>query len=93
MSLRTISDIGQMVSVFANGLGDLGSIPGRVIPNTQKWYLMSTCLMLSIIRYRSRVKWGNPGKRVAPYPTPWCGSYQKMSLWVTLDYSHQLYLI
>ena len=28
--------IGPVVRVFANGLGDLGSIPGRVIPNTQK---------------------------------------------------------
>ena len=26
----------MMVRVFANGLGDLGSIPGRVIPKTQK---------------------------------------------------------
>ena len=30
----------MMVRVFANGPGDLGSIPGRVIPKTQKWYLM-----------------------------------------------------
>ena len=29
-------DIGLAVRVFANGPGDLGSIPGRVI---QKWYL------------------------------------------------------
>ena len=29
-------DIGQVVRVFANGPGDLGSIPGRVIPKTQK---------------------------------------------------------
>ena len=29
-----------MVRVFANGLGDLGSIPSRVIPKTQKQYLM-----------------------------------------------------
>ena len=28
--------IGQLVRVFANGLGDLGSSPGRVIPKTQK---------------------------------------------------------
>ena len=28
-----------MVRVFANGLGDLGSIPGRVIPKTQKMVL------------------------------------------------------
>ena len=29
-------DIGLVVRVFADGLGDLGSIPGRVIPKTQK---------------------------------------------------------
>ena len=28
--------IGLAVRVFANGPGDLGSIPGRVIPKTQK---------------------------------------------------------
>ena len=70
---------------------DLGSIPGRVIPKTQKWYLMPPCLTLSIIRYRSRVKWSNPGKGIAPSPTPWCSSYRKGSLQVTLDYGRQLY--
>ena len=29
-------DIGMMVRVIANGPGDLGSIPVRVIPKTQK---------------------------------------------------------
>ena len=29
-----IPDIGIMVRVFTNGPGDLGSIPGRVIPKT-----------------------------------------------------------
>ena len=38
----------------------------------KKWYLMPPCLTLSIIRYGSRVKWSNPGKVVAPSPTPWC---------------------
>ena len=38
----------------------------------KKWYLMPPCLTLSIIRYGSRVKWSNPGKGVAPSPTPWC---------------------
>ena len=52
---------------------------------------MSPCLTLSIIRYRSRVKWSNPGKGVAPSPTPWCSSYRKGSLRVTLDYGRQLY--
>ena len=56
----------MMVRVFVNGPGDLGSIPGRVIPKSQKWYLMPPCLTLSIIRYVSRVKGVNPGKRLAP---------------------------
>ena len=29
----------MMVRVFANGPGDLGSIPGRVIPKTEKMVL------------------------------------------------------
>ena len=57
-------DIGPAVRVFANGPGDLGSIPGRVIPKTLKMELDTT---LSIIRYGSRVKWSNPGNGVAPY--------------------------
>ena len=59
----------------------------------KKWYLMPPCLTLSIIRYGSRVKWSNPVKGVAPFPIHWCSSYWKWSLWVTLDYSHQLYFI
>ena len=31
---------------------------------------MPPCLTLSIIMYVSRVKWSNPGKGVAPSPTP-----------------------
>ena len=57
----------------------------------KKWYLMPPCLTLSIIRYGSRVKWSNPGKGVAPFPTSWCSSYRKGSLQVTLDYGRQLY--
>ena len=41
----------------------------------KKRYLIPSCLTLSIIRYVSRVKWSNPGKGVAPSPTPWCSSY------------------
>ena len=52
----------------------------------QKWYLIPPCLTLSIVRYGSRVKWSNPGNGVAPSPTPWCSSYRKGSLRVTLDY-------
>ena len=57
----------------------------------KKWYLMLPCLTLSIIRYGSRVKWSNPGKGVAPFPTPRCSSYWKGSVWVNLDCSYQLY--
>ena len=39
--------IGQTNWVFAHGPGDQGLIPCRVIPKTQKWYLMSRCLTLS----------------------------------------------
>ena len=66
-----------MVRVFANGSGDLGSIPGQVIPKTQKWYLMPPCLTLSIIRYGSRVKWSNPGEEGVASLTPWCYRYRK----------------
>ena len=57
----------------------------------KKWYLMPPCLTLSIKRYRSRVKWNNLGKGVAPSPTPWCSSYRKGSLRVALDKDRQLY--
>ena len=83
----------MMIRVFANGPGDLGSIPGRVIPKTQKMVLDASLLNTQIIRHGSRVKWSNPGKGVEPSPTPWCGSNQKERRGVTLDYGHQLYLI
>ena len=59
----------------------------------KKWYLMPPCLTLSIIRYGSMVKWSNPEKGVAPFPTLWCSSYRKGSFRVTLNYGHQLYLL
>ena len=43
----------------------------------KKWYLMPPCLTLSIIKYGSRVKWSNPGNRVAPSSIPQCSSYWK----------------
>ena len=61
--------------------------------NSKNGSLKPFCLTLSIIRYGSRVKWRNQGKGVAPSPTPWCSSYRKGSLWVTLDSGHQHYLL
>ena len=75
--------------MFANGLGDLGSLLGRVIPKTQKMVLEAALLNTQFYKYVSRVKWSNPGKGVAPFPTPQCSSYRKGSLRVTLYCSRQ----
>ena len=83
--------IGLVGRVFANGSEDQVSIPGRFIPKTLKMVL-DTSLLNTGIRYVSRVKWSNPGKGVAPSPTPRCSSYWKGSLLVALDYGRQLYL-
>ena len=72
-----------MSRVFANYPRDRGSIPGRVIPKTQKMVLDAA--LLNTQHYKVRVKWSNPGKGVAPSPTLWCSSYRKGSLRVTLD--------
>ena len=55
-----------MVRVFANGPGNGSSIPGRVIPKTEKQYLMPPSLTLSIIRKRSRVSGAIQGKKWCP---------------------------
>ena len=47
----------MMVRVFANDLGDLGSIPGRVIPKTQK--IVFDASLLNTQQYKVRIK----GKR------------------------------
>ena len=39
-----VPDFSIMVRVFANGPGDLGSIPGQVIPKTQKMVLDTSLL-------------------------------------------------
>ena len=72
--------IGLVGKVFINGPEDRGSIPGRVIPKNQKWYLMPPCLTLSIIRYGS-------------FSPSSCSSYGKVSLRVDLDYGLQLLLL
>ena len=50
----TIPDIGLAVRVFAIGPGDLGSIPGRVIPKTQKMVLDAS--LLNTQHYKVRMK-------------------------------------
>ena len=59
--------------VFANGPGDLGSIPGCVIPNTIIMVLVTS--LLNTQQYKVYIKWSNPGKGVVPSPSPRCSSY------------------
>ena len=49
-----IPDIGLAVRVFANGPGDLRSIPGRVIPKTLKMVLDVS--LLNTQHYKVRIK-------------------------------------
>ena len=81
------------VRVFANGPGDLGSIPGRVIPKTQKMVLDASLLNTQHYKVRIKGKVEQSREGVAPSPTHWCSSYRKGSLRVTLDYGRQLYLL
>ena len=78
-------------SVFAQETGVQSQV--KSYQRLKKWYLIPACLTLSIMRYASRVKWSNPGKGIAPSPTPWCSSYWKGSLRVTFNNSHQLYFM
>ena len=82
-----------VVRVFANGPGDLGSVPGRVIPKTQKMVLDASLLNTQHYKVRIKGKVEQSREGVAPSPTPWCSSYRKGSLRVTLDYGRQLYLL
>ena len=43
-----------MSRVFANGLGDRGSIPGRVVPKTQKFVLDAA--LLNTQHYKVQIK-------------------------------------
>ena len=81
--------IGQEGRVFANGPGDRGSIPGRVIPKTFKMVLDTS--LLNTQQYNVQIKSSNPEKGVAPSPSLQCATYWKRSLLVALNYFHQLY--
>ena len=53
-SFRIFRLIGPVDRVFANGPGDLGSIPGGVIPNTLKMVLDT--YLLNTQQYKVRIK-------------------------------------
>ena len=46
--------VGLVGRVFANGLGDLGSIPGRVIPMTLK--IIPDISLINTQQYKARIK-------------------------------------
>ena len=76
-----------MFREFANGLGNQGSIPGQVMPKTQK-------MLLNIQNNKVWIKSKciNPEKGVVPFPRPWCSSYWKGSLRVDLNYGLPTYI-
>ena len=80
LNKNTYQYIGLGVRVFANGPGDLGSIPGRVIPKTQKMVLDASLLNTQHYKVRIKGKVEQSREGVAPSPTPWCSSYRKGSL-------------
>ena len=63
--------------MFSSDPGDLGSVPGCVIPNTLK--MVPPCLTLSNIRYVPRVKGSYTGKGVASSATHRCRKGEELS--------------
>ena len=56
-----------MLRVFANGPGDLGSIPGRVLPKTQKMLLDASLLNRQHYKVRIKGKVGQSRERINAY--------------------------
>ena len=76
--------------VFANGPGDQGSIPGRVIPKTLK-IVFDTSLHNTQqykVRFKGKVEQSRERSSAPPHTT-WFRSYWKGSHLVTLDYGRQ----
>ena len=76
--------------VFTKGPGDCGSIPGRVKPKPQKTVLDTS--LLNTQPYKVCIKGKEEQFRENSSTLLYTSSYQKGSLWVTLDYSHQFYI-
>ena len=72
---KLCSFIGLMSRVFANGPGNWSSIPGRVIPKTQKMVLDATLLNTQHYKVRIKGKVDQSREWSSNLPTPQCGSY------------------
>ena len=84
--------IGLMSRVLANGPGDRGSIPARVIPKTRKMVLHTALLNTQHykVRIKGKVEQSRNRNEETPSSTLRCSSYWKGSLRVSLDKSRQL---
>ena len=60
--------------MFANGLIDRSSIPYRIISNPQQMVHDATLLNTPHYKVQIKGKVEQPGKGVAPFPTPPCCS-------------------
>ena len=84
--------IGIMVRVFTNGPKNKSSIPGWVLPKTQKMTLDFSILNTQYYKVRIKCQWKNPGKWVASSPTPRCSSYGIVSIRDSLNQLTYIYL-
>ena len=77
--------IGLMSRLFAYGPGDRGSIPGQVMPKTQKMVLDAALICTQDFKVRIKGKVEQSREWSSALPTPRCSSYWKGSLQVTFD--------
>ena len=83
-----------MVRVFANDPGNWSEIKvERFQKHKKKKNGMRGHLNTQHYKVRIKGKWNNPGKEVAPASIPQYCSYLKGSLWCTLYYGRQTWLI
>ena len=83
--------IGLVGRLFANGPGDLSSIPRRVISKTLKMVLNTS--LLNPLQYKVRIKGKVEQSREisSALPTSQCSWFPKGSLLVPIDYGCQLF--
>ena len=69
----SFTNISLMSGVFANGLGDWGSILGRVIPKTQKMVLDAVLLNTQhyMVRIKGKVEQSREWSNAFPYTSVW----------------------
>ena len=80
-----------MVWVFANGPGDLSSIPGRVIPKTLKLVLDAS--LLNTQHYKVQIKGKVEKSRERSSALPYTLAVDFGSLRVALDNGRHFYLL